>query len=80
MNKVPPVERDILTGGLTMESASRWYQFLSEEFDWHDINDVDEGNTSLSEYYERRSQELSVAPRGSLHDRQLEKAIERWKR
>lgn len=73
MNKVPPVERDMLTGGLTMESASRWYQFISEEYHW-------EGNTYLSEYYKRRSQELSVAPRGSLHDRQLEKAIERWKR
>lgn len=73
MNKVPPVERDILTGGLTMESASRWCQFLSEEHDW-------QGNRELSEYYKRRSQELSVAPRGSLHDRRLEEAIKRWKR
>ena len=56
-----------------MESASRWCQFLSEEFDW-------QGNRSLSEYYKRRSQELSVAPRGSLHDRRLEEAIKRWKR
>ena len=80
MNKVPPVERDLLTGGLTFESASRWCQFLSEEFDWHDINDVDEGNRSLSEYYKRRSQELLRAPTGSLHDRRLEEAIKAWKR
>ena len=80
MNKVPPVERDKSTGGLTMACAGLWCQFLSEEFDWHDINDVDEGNRSLSEYYKRRSQELSVAPTGSLHDRRLEEAIKAWKR
>ena len=73
MNKVPPVERDLLTGGLTFESASRWCQFLAEEFDW-------QGNRSLSEYYKRRAQELSVAPTGSLHDRRLEEAIKTWKR
>ena len=80
MNKVPPVERDLLTGGLKMSCASLWCQFLSEEFDWHDINDVDDGNRSLSEYYKRRSQELSVAPEGALHDRRLEEAIKAWKR
>ncbi len=73
MQKVPPVERDLLTGGLTMSCASLWYAFLSDEHDW-------QGNTSLSEYYKRRSQELSVAPSGSLHDRQLEEAIKTWKR
>jgi hypothetical protein len=73
MNKVPQVERDILTGGLTISCAGLWCQFLSDEHHW-------EGNTSLSDYYKRRSQELSVAPTGSLHDGQLEKAIERWKR
>jgi len=73
VNKVPPVERDLLTGGLTFESASRWYNFLAEEFDW-------QGNRSLSEYYKRRSQELARAPMGSLHDNQLEKAIKQWKR
>lgn len=73
MNKVPPVERDLLTGGLTMACASLWCQFPSEEFDW-------QGNRSLSEYYKRRSQELSVAPTGSLHDRRLEEAIKAWKR
>ena len=73
MNKVPPVERDLLTGGLTMSCAELWCQFLSEEFDW-------QGNRSLSEYYKRRSQELSVAPEGALHDRRLEEAIKAWKR
>ena len=73
MNKVPPVERDLLTGGLTMSCASLWYNFLAEEFDW-------QGNRSLSEYYKRRAQELSVAPSGSLHDRRLEEAIKTWKR
>jgi hypothetical protein len=73
MQKIPPVDRDELTGGLKMACASLWYAFLSEEHHW-------EGNTSLSEYYKRRSQELSVAPRGSLHDRQLEEAIKKWKR
>jgi hypothetical protein len=73
VNKVPPVERDSLTGGLTTACASLWYAFLSDEYDW-------QGNRSLSEYYKRRSQELSVAPRGSLHDRQLEEAIKTWKR
>lgn len=73
MNKVPPVERDLLTGGLTFESASRWCKFLSEEFDW-------QGNRSLSEYYKRRAQELSRAPTGSLHDRRLEEAIKAWKK
>ena len=73
MNKVPPVERDLLTGGLTMACAGLWCQFLSEEFYW-------QGNRSLSEYYKRRSQELSRAPTGSLHDRRLEEAIKAWKR
>jgi hypothetical protein len=73
MNKVPPVERDEFTGGLTMSCASLWCQFLAEEFDW-------QGNRSLSEFYKRRAQELSVAPTGSLHDNQLEKAIKQWKR
>ena len=73
MNKVPPVERDLLTGGLTMSCAGLWCQFLSEEFDW-------QGNRSLSEYYKRRSQELSRAPEGSLHDRRLEEAIKAWRR
>ena len=73
MNKVPPVERDKSTGGLTMACAGLWCQFLSEEFDW-------QGNRSLSEYYKRRSQELSRAPTGSLHDRRLEEAIKTWKR
>ena len=73
MNKVPPVERDLLTGGLTMTCASLWCRFLAEEFDW-------QGNRSLSEYYKRRSQELSRAPAGSLHDRRLEEAIKTWKR
>jgi len=72
MNKVPPVERDLLTGGLTFESASRWCQFLSEEHYW-------EGNTSLSEYYKRRSEELIRGPKGSLHDRRLEAAISKWR-
>jgi len=56
-----------------MSCASLWCQFLSEEFDW-------QGNRSLSEYYKRRAQELSVAPAGSLHDRRLEEAIKTWKR
>jgi len=73
MSKVPPVERDKSTGGLTMACAGLWCQFLSEEFDW-------QGNRSLSEYYKRRSQELSRAPTGSLHDRRLEEAIKAWKR
>ncbi len=73
MNKVPHVERDMITGGLTNACAALWCQFLSEEFDW-------QGNRSLSDYYKRRSQELSVAPRGSLHDRRLEEAIKTWKR
>jgi hypothetical protein len=73
MNKVPPVERDILTGGLTTACAGLWCQFLSEEHHW-------EGNTALSEYYERRSQELIGGPRGALHDRRLEEVIKRWKR
>jgi hypothetical protein len=57
MNKVPPVERDKSTGGLTMSCAGLWCQFLSEEFDW-------QGNRSLSEYYKRRSQELSSSSYG----------------
>ena len=73
MNKVPHVERDLLTGGLTMSCAALWCKFLSEEFDWKD-------NRSLSDYYKRRSQELSVAPTGALHDRRLEEAIKAWKR
>ena len=73
MQKIPSVERDPVTGGLTTACASLWCRFLSEEFDW-------QGNRSLSEYYKRRSQELSVAPRGSLHDRRLEEAIKTWKR
>jgi len=73
MNKVPPVERDLLSGGLTMSCASLWYAFLADEHDW-------QGNRSLSEFYKRRAQELSVAPTGSLHDRQLEEAIKQWKR
>lgn len=56
-----------------MACAGLWCQFLSEEFDW-------QGNRSLSEYYKRRSQELSRAPTGSLHDRRLEEAIKAWKR
>ena len=73
MNKIPPVERDILTGGLTTACASLWYAFLADEHDW-------QGNRSLSEYYKRRSQELLRAPTGSLHDRRLEEAIKAWKR
>jgi len=73
MNRIPHVERDELTGGLTMSCASLWCQFLSEEYDW-------QNDRGLSEYYKRRSQELSRAPRGSLHDRQLEEAIKTWKR
>ena len=73
MNKVPHVERDILTGGLTTACAGLWCQFLSEEHDW-------QGNRELSEYYKRRSQELLSGPRGSLHDRRLEEAIKTWKR
>jgi hypothetical protein len=73
MNKIPHVERDILTGGLTTACAGLWCKFLAEEHHW-------EGNTSLSEYYERRSQKLLSGPRGSLHDRRLEETIKRWKR
>lgn len=73
MNKIPLVERDAITGGLTFESASLWYKFLSDEHDWL-------GNRELSEYYKRRSEELSRGLRGSLHDRRLEEAIKRWKR
>lgn len=73
MNKIPHVERDLLTGGLKMSCAALWCKFLSEEFDW-------QGNRSLSDYYKRRSEELSVAPEGALHDRRLEEAIKIWKR
>jgi len=73
MNKIPPVEREILTGGLTMACAGLWCQFLSEEHNW-------QNDRGLSEYYERRSQELIRSPRGALHDRRLEEAIKRWKR
>lgn len=73
MNKVPHIERDMITGGLTNDCAALWYKFLAEEFDW-------QGNRSLSDYYKRRSEELSRAPRGSIHDRRLEEAIKTWKR
>lgn len=72
MNKVPHVERDLLTGGLTTTCASLWCTFLSEEHHW-------EGNIALSEYYKRRSEELIRGPRGSLHDRRLEAAISKWR-
>lgn len=73
MDKIPHVERDPVTDGLTTACAGLWCQFLSEQFDWM-------GNRSMTEYYKRRSQELSVAPRGAVHDIKLEEAIRVWKR
>ena len=73
MNKIPLVERDAVTGGLTNTCASLWCQFLSEELEW-------QGNGVLSKEYKRRSEELAWAPRGSFHDKQLEEVIKTWKR
>lgn len=73
MNKVPPVERDLLTGGLSIPCASLWYAFLSEEAYWRD--DID-----LANDYKSRSQSLSGGLRGSTHDNTLEEAIKKWKR
>lgn len=73
MNKVPYVERDALTGGITIPCASLWYAFLSEEAYWRD-------EVGLAQEYKRRSESLSGGLRGSLHSRELEECIKRWKR
>jgi hypothetical protein len=73
MQKIPTVERDALFGGITPPCAALWYAFLSEEAFWSD-------NRELAENYKRRSESFSGGLMGSIHDRSLEKEIEKWKR
>ena len=73
MNKVPPVERDLLTGGISIPCASLWYAFLTEEAYWRD-------EVTLANEYKVRSQSLSGGLRGGLNDNTLEELIKKWKR
>lgn len=71
MGRIPPVERDALTGGLTMESAALWYFFLAEEADF-------ENNRTLCMDYLSKAETLGQFL-GSVHDNNLEKVIKKWR-
>ena len=71
MGRIPAVERDALTGGLTHESAALWCYFLSEEADFDRDAKMAQGWLDLAE-------RLSKAPQGSIHSQQLEQQIKKW--
>jgi hypothetical protein len=73
MNKVPHIERDVVSGGLTFDSARLWYAFLSEEAFWQD-------DMTTAQDYKSRSEGLLEGLRGGLHNNALEEAINQWKR
>lgn len=72
MGKKPTVERDTVSGGLTYESASRWLMFMAEEADFA-------GDSGSAESYRQRAMAYMRFPNGSLHDKNLEKEIKKWR-
>ena len=71
MGRTPAVERDALTGGLTMESATLWYYFLAEEADF-------EGDRDQCMNYLARAESLKQF-KGSVSDNNLENVIKKWR-
>ena len=73
MGKLPPIERDAVSGSLTYETASRWLMFMAEEVDM-------DGDATLANSYRQRALSLMHArmPRGFLHDKNLEAEISKW--
>ena len=71
MGRIPPVERDALTGGLTMQSAAYWYFFLAEEADF-------EGNAGECQSYLSKAESLGQF-QGSVIDNYLEEMIKKWR-
>jgi len=72
MGKLPDVERDALSGGLTYETASRWLMFMAEEVDF-------EGDAALADSYRQRAMAYMRMPKGILHDKNLESEINKWR-
>jgi len=76
--KLPSVERSRLSGGLTGDSAYKWAVFLAENylFDNDDPLLYDRFR-SIAESLEPKKGKPVVA---SFHCRDLEEAIQKWKR
>lgn len=71
MGRRPAVERDALSGGLTMQCAADWYRFLGEEADLESLP------LDAEEFFER-SRQLRSSPDGSYHSKLLEDQIKKW--
>ena len=75
MNKLPPVERDRSTKGLTGERAYKWALFLADEADMMgDICGYDRFK-SIADRLEPRAGKPAVA---GFFCKDLEEAIEAW--
>ena len=70
--KLPSVQRDSISGGLTGESALQWACFLAEEADM--INDV----MGYSRFKSIAESLISEPKPVSFHCNDLEEAIKAW--
>lgn len=74
MARRPKVERDPLTGGLTYQSAARWYRFLADEALF------EEGDAFKSDRYLVAAGAMETGPQGTVYSKTLEEAIAKWEK
>ena len=71
MSKAPKVERDPVSGALTIKCASMWYAFLAEEAYF-------EGDLARHDEFMANAEVLNRSPQGYLHSKTLEEHIKKW--
>lgn len=71
MGRIPPVERDTLSGALTTKCAAVWYAFLAEEAYFND-------DVATHDKYMVAAESLGRGPQGFLQSKQLEEEMSKW--
>jgi hypothetical protein len=74
--KIPTVQRDMISGGLTGESAYKWALFIADEYSF------DSDDPLLYDVFKSMAESLEPKPGkatvSSFHSNQLEKEILKW--
>ena len=75
--KIPTVQRSVISGGLTGDSAYKWAKFLAEEYEFHSDDPLlYDSFTAMAESLKPVKGKPVVA---SFSSRLLEKHIELWR-
>lgn len=73
MSRIPKVERDAISGGITIDTAIDWYTFLADEAYF-------EGDALKCSEYTAKAESLKGSPQGYLRSVEIENAIRKWGR